>query len=175
VISMPILAMGESSGLMEKGITYIVRPLMHPFESSVRVVLSSSGAIQLLVGPASSCREVLMYVRSSTRATSLGSDLKRKLFGRLATGVAAPLATMSRIKRSYSSLDPSHQWTLSGWHSSVTCCTHLFNPSCLTIYDMRRFLLYPQAVWQDARGPCFTRVHVSRSSPEPHRSTSRHS
>ena len=31
VISTPILAMGEPMGPMEKGMTYIVRPFMHPW------------------------------------------------------------------------------------------------------------------------------------------------
>ena len=37
----------------------------------------SAGSIQLLVGPASSSRSLQMKVRSSTRATSLGSDQAR--------------------------------------------------------------------------------------------------
>ena len=57
---MPILAIGEPMGPMEKGITYIVRPFMQPVYRPVIVSLSSSGATQLLVGPASSCSGVLM-------------------------------------------------------------------------------------------------------------------
>ena len=62
------------SGPMENGITYMVRPRMHPSNSPRSVPRISSGAIQLLVGPASSSRSEQMNVRSSTRATSLGSD-----------------------------------------------------------------------------------------------------
>ena len=43
---------------------------------------SRSGAIQLLVGPASCSRSEQMNVRSSTRATSPGSEAHQKLFGR---------------------------------------------------------------------------------------------
>ena len=42
----------------------------------------SAGSIQLFVGPASSLVLEQMNVRSSTRATSLGSERARKLFGR---------------------------------------------------------------------------------------------
>ena len=38
------------------------------------IVFMSSGAIQLLVGPASFSSTEQMKVRSSTRATSLGSE-----------------------------------------------------------------------------------------------------
>ena len=73
--------MCEPSGPIENGTTYIVRPRMQPANSggvpSAWPVCSkariSAGAIQLLVGPASSFSSLQMKVRSSTRATSLGS------------------------------------------------------------------------------------------------------
>ena len=59
---------------MQNGTTYIVRPFMQPSNSGWSVSRISCGAIQLLVGPASfSCSEQ-MKVRSSTRATSVGSE-----------------------------------------------------------------------------------------------------
>ena len=58
-----------------------LKSALSPVCSSVRI---SAGAIQLLVGPASSARSLQMKVRSSTRATSLGSLRARKLFGRRA-------------------------------------------------------------------------------------------
>ncbi|MNV75071.1 hypothetical protein D3C71_1683360 [compost metagenome] len=45
--------MGEPSGPMENGTMYIVRPAMQPSNSGCSVARISSGAIQLLVGPAS--------------------------------------------------------------------------------------------------------------------------
>ncbi len=39
---------------MEKGTTYMVRPAMQPSNSGCSVARISAGAIQLLVGPASS-------------------------------------------------------------------------------------------------------------------------
>ena len=39
---------------MENGTTYMVRPFMQPSNSGFRVARISAGAIQLLVGPASS-------------------------------------------------------------------------------------------------------------------------
>ena len=74
VISTPSWEMLLPSGPMQNGMTYIVRPRMQPSKTSVKVSRISSGAIQLLVGPASCSRSEQMNVRSSTRATSLGSD-----------------------------------------------------------------------------------------------------
>ncbi len=46
-------AIGEPSGPIEKGTTYIVRPFIEPRYSSSISSLSSDGSRQLLVGPAS--------------------------------------------------------------------------------------------------------------------------
>ena len=70
-------AMGEPSGPMLKGTTYIVRPRIEPSKSFASVARISRGSIQLFVGPASSCVAEQMNVRSSTRATSDGSDQAR--------------------------------------------------------------------------------------------------
>ena len=59
---------------MQNGTTYIVRPRMQPSKTSANVFRISSGAIQLFVGPASSSFSEQMNVRSSTRATSPGSE-----------------------------------------------------------------------------------------------------
>ena len=70
-------AMGEPSGPIENGTTYMVRPFMEPRKRPSSSSFISAGARQLLVGPASiSCSEQ-MKVRSSTRATSPGSDSAR--------------------------------------------------------------------------------------------------
>ena len=74
VISTPSWEMLLPSGPMQNGITYMVRPRMQPSKISAKVLRISSGAIQLLVGPASCSRSEQINVRSSTRATSLGSD-----------------------------------------------------------------------------------------------------
>ena len=76
-ISTPMCAMGEPSGPMLKGTTYIVRPRMQPLKSPSRVLRISAGSTQLLVGPASSWVAEQMNVRSSTRATSEGSERAR--------------------------------------------------------------------------------------------------
>ena len=60
LISTPIWAIGEPIGPMENGITYIVRPRMQPSNSPASVWRISAGAIQLLVGPASSLRSEQM-------------------------------------------------------------------------------------------------------------------
>ena len=59
---------------MEKGTTYMVRPAMAPLNRPFRVWRISVGSHQLLVGPASISSAEQMKVRSSTRATSPGSE-----------------------------------------------------------------------------------------------------
>ncbi len=108
--------MCEPSGPIENGTTYIVRPRMQPRNRAFSPVCSSArisaGAIQLFVGPASCWRSLQMKVRSSTRATSLGSLRARKLFG-LSSGFSGsnvPASTSWAHRRRYSSSEPLHQW-----------------------------------------------------------------
>ena len=110
---------------MLNGITYIVRPRIAPSNRRSSVPCICFGAIQLLVGPASSSRAEQMKVRSSTRATSLASERARKELGRFAglSGMSVPCATISAQSRSYSSLEPSHQCTRSGLHLRATSST----------------------------------------------------
>src|SRR5580693_374380 len=75
VISTPSAEIGEPSGPMQNGTTYIVRPRMQPANNPASVSRISAGAFQLLVGPASASDSEQMKVRLSTRATSAGSDL----------------------------------------------------------------------------------------------------
>ena len=77
MISTPISEISEPSGPIENGTTYIVRPFIEPLKRSFSVVRISSGARQLFVGPASCSSSEQMKVRSSTRATSAGSDSAR--------------------------------------------------------------------------------------------------
>ena len=74
VTSTPMYDRGEPSGPMLNGTTYMVRPRMEPRNSSSSLPRISTGSFQLLVGPASTCSVEQMKVRSSTRATSLGSE-----------------------------------------------------------------------------------------------------
>src|ERR1022692_744864 len=113
------------SGPMQNGITYIVRPRMQPSKTFANVLRISSGAIQLLVGPASSSFSEQMKVRSSTRATSLGSEAQEKLFGRSfgLSRVNVPFSTSRLVKRSHSLSEPSHQTTSSGLVSLETSRT----------------------------------------------------
>ena len=70
-------AIGEPSGPIENGTTYIVRPCIEPRKRPASVSRISSGSRQLLVGPASDSSSQQMKVRSSTRATSPGSERAR--------------------------------------------------------------------------------------------------
>ena len=110
---------------MLNGTTYIVRPRIAPLNFSVRSSAHLAGSRQLLVGPASSSRSEQMNVRSSTRATSPGSESARYEFGRLASlrRSNVPASTSRCASRSYSSAEPSHQWIASGWVSSATSST----------------------------------------------------
>src|SRR4051812_38941477 len=103
--------LSEPRGPIENGTTYIVRPRMAPVKRSLIVPRISAGSRQLLVGPASSSLAEQMKVRSSTRATSDGSDHARYELGRLASDsrLNVPASTSCWQSRSYSSADPSHQ------------------------------------------------------------------
>ena len=73
----PMCAIGEPSGPIEKGTTYMIRPRIEPRNRSVSDSRISAGSRQLLVGPASDSCSEQMKVRSSTRATSPGSERAR--------------------------------------------------------------------------------------------------
>src|SRR5881392_3346569 len=122
VTSTPMYDRGEPSGPMLKGTTYMVRPRMQPRYSSSSFARISAGSFQLLVGPASGSAAEQMKVRSSTRATSLGSECAQKEPGRFAgsSSVKVPDSTSCLDRSSCSSSDPSNQWTSSGWHSSTS-------------------------------------------------------
>ena len=133
VISTPSWEISPPSGPMQNGTTYMIRPRMHPSKISANVSRISSGAIQLLVGPASCSRSEQMNVRSSTRATSPGSDRHQKLFGRSRglSRVNVPFSTSRLVSRSHSSSEPSHHTTASGWVRSAISSTHLASSGSL--------------------------------------------
>ena len=126
MISTPSEECSLPSGPMQNGTTYIVRPRMQPSKISANVARICAGATQLFVGPASASRSEQMNVRSSTRATSLGSETHRKLFGR-SDGFSrtnVPLSTSAVVCRSHSSCEPSHHTTASGLVRSAISLTH---------------------------------------------------
>src|SRR6478736_7565867 len=91
----------------------------------------SSGAIQLLVGPASFSSTLQMKVRSSTRATSVGSEAAWKELGFFSGSrrVKVPVATSASVISTHSSSEPVHQWMRSGVVSSATSLTKARMPS----------------------------------------------
>src|SRR3954469_23215771 len=121
----PMWAIFEPSGPIENGTTYIVRPAIEPRNRSVSVARISDGSRQLLVGPASASLSEQMKVRSSTRATSPGSERAMYEFGRLASESFSkvPASTSCWQSWSYSSAEPSHQWIDSGWVRLATSST----------------------------------------------------
>ena len=133
VICTPILAIGEPSGPMLNGMTYMVRPRMQPSNNSSSVARIFAGAAQLLVGPASSWLNEQMKVRSSTRPTSEGCERARKELGRLCglRRMNVPDSTIIAHSRSYSRSEPSTHCTRSGLHSRVISSTHA--DSCLLV------------------------------------------
>src|SRR3954468_689399 len=118
-------AMWLPRGPMENGTTYMVRPRIEPSKSLRRVSFISAGSRQLLVGPASASFWEQMNVRSSTRATSPGSERAMYEFGRLASESFSkvPASTSCWQSWSYSSAEPSHQWMASGWVSAAISST----------------------------------------------------
>ena len=73
----PTWEIREPSGPIENGTTYIVRPLIEPRNSPSSSARIAPGSRQLFVGPASDSRSEQMKVRSSTLATSPGSERAR--------------------------------------------------------------------------------------------------
>ena len=130
--STPICEMGEPIGPMLNGMTYIVRPRIEPSKRALSFGFISFGSTQLFVGPASSSFSLQMKVRSSTRATSLGSDHARKEFGRSVSlrRLKVPESSSSWHMRSYSACEPSHHSTLSGLHKAAISLTHAISPGC---------------------------------------------
>ena len=131
VISTPQRESGESIGPMQYGITYSVRPRMQPANSASIFACASAGAIQWLLGPASSCCGVQTKVRCSTRATSLGLERCSQLWGWVSgfNGSRVPSASICWVSRAFSASLPSHQWMWSGWVSAATSATQAFNAS----------------------------------------------
>ena len=70
-------AMCEPSGPMLKGTTYIVRPRMQPWKRPVERRAHLRRIDPVVRGPGVSFVREQMKVRSSTRATSEGSDHAR--------------------------------------------------------------------------------------------------
>src|SRR5690349_19063402 len=125
VISTPNIGLSASTGPMQNGMTYIVRPRMHPRYSSVMTAFISAGSIQLLVGPASASSTEQMKVRSSTRATSDGSEAHQNELGFFSRRTNVPASTSCAVSRSHSSSLPSTQTTRSGVVSSAISLTQL--------------------------------------------------
>src|SRR5215213_330073 len=95
VISTPKLGCSASSGPMQNGTTYIIRPRMQPRYRSVITCFISVGATQLLVGPASSGAGGEVKVRCCTRAASAGSLRAGKVVG-LGSGLGGINIPVSR-------------------------------------------------------------------------------
>src|SRR4051795_1119913 len=123
VISTPSMGFSAVSGPMQNGMTYMVRPRMHPRYNSVIVAFISAGSHQLLVTPASDSSNEQMKVRSSTRATSSGSEAAQNELGLAGSRTNVPASTSFVFIRSHSCTEPSHHTTLSGEVSSATSRT----------------------------------------------------
>jgi hypothetical protein len=106
---------------------------MQPANRDAKVERIRSGAIQLLVGPASSSFSEQMNVRSSTRATSEGSEQAAKLPGRSCglSRTSVPCPVSRPVSCFHSRCDPSHQQTRAGRVSAAISRTHAISPPCL--------------------------------------------
>ena len=95
------------------------------------IAFISAGDFQLLVKPASFSSSEQMKVRSSTRATSVGSEAAWKLFGLLSgfRRVKVPARTSSVVSWSHSASDPSTQWIEAGVVRAATSSTQACRPA----------------------------------------------
>ena len=118
---------------MQYGRTYIVRPRIEPRKRSVMSAFMSSGSIQLFVAPASRGSRLQMNVRSSTRATSLGSERPRNELGFFSglSRMNVPASTSWSVIRVHSSGDPSTHSIRSGWVSSAHSRTQASSRACV--------------------------------------------
>ena len=122
---MPNIGFSASRWPITNGMTYIVRPAMQPSYSLRMMAFISSGAIQLLVGPQSFSSTEQMKVRSSTRATSVGSLAAWKELGLIAgsSRVKVPVETRASVSSVHSSSEPVHQWMRAGLVIAATSLT----------------------------------------------------
>src|SRR3954468_17433927 len=99
-----------------------------------------------------------MNVRSSTRATSSGSERARYEFGRLASDRRSkvPLSTSAWQRSSYSRAEPSPQCTGSGLHLAANSSTQARSRSCFVGTVMSLAILWCQLlnVRRNDRGLC---------------------
>ena len=77
-------------------------------------------------------------MRSSTRATSVGSEAAWKEFGFFSgsSWVKVPVATSASVSSVHSSSEPVHQWTRSGVVIAATSSTKARMPACVVGADV---------------------------------------
>ena len=99
------------------------------------IAFISSGAIQLLVGPASFSSTEQMKVRSSTRATSLGSEAQWNELGLMSglSRVNVPAATSPSVSRVHSCSEPVTQEMRSGVVRAATSATQAASPAWVVL------------------------------------------
>ncbi len=119
-------AIGEPSGPIENGTTYIVRPRIEPLKSALERLAH--------------LRRVAPVVRRAGVLLALGADEGAVLDAGHVAGIGAREVGVRALRVrealegsgarparsqswSYSSAEPSHQWMASGWVSSATSST----------------------------------------------------
>src|SRR3954453_3583706 len=149
VISTPNIGCSASRCPITNGITYMVRPRMLPSYSLRMMAFISDGSIQLLVGPASFSSAEQMKVRSSTRATSVGSEAQWNELGFLVSSrrVKVPVATSASVSSVHSSSEPVHQWTSRGRVSSAISLTQLRIASWVVGAVLRSWVPWSWVPW----------------------------
>ena len=121
-------AMGEPSGPMLNGTTYIVRPFMAPVYS--RFISAHLGRVAPVVGGAG----VLFALAADERAVLDAGDVARvavrpvavRPLGLVELGEGATVDELL-ARRSYSSALPSHQYTPSGCRMAAQSSTHCWS------------------------------------------------
>src|SRR6478752_2464829 len=95
----------------------------------------SAGFIQLLVGPASFSSIEQMNVRSSTLATSVGSEAQWNELGLAVSRVNVPAATSWSVSSVHSVSDPVSQRIVSGLVSAATSSTQAASAGSMSADD----------------------------------------
>ena len=134
MISTPMWAIGEPSGPIENGTTYIVRPAHAAVEQAVER-LAHLGGVAPVVGRAG----VLLALGADEGAVLDPGHVARDPSARGSSSGAwrrraartSRCRRARRQRRSYSSAEPSHQWIASGLVSSAIRSTQAVSAACL--------------------------------------------
>ena len=134
VTSTPMYESCEPSGPMLKGTTYIVRPRIAAGEEPVQLRAHLGGVHPVVRGPgvglALGADEGAVLDPGDVARVGRGPVRARPL-GVRSSSVNVPASTSCLQSSSYSSSEPSNQWTPSGWQSATMSSTQSSRRGCV--------------------------------------------